>query len=229
MLELKTSTTRNAAGTELYIEFLDATGVFDAVNNPGGFGGDNPARNTLAILYLGYLKKSSGDVEVVPVTFDPKTVSSFTILTTESVQGHLESNLFAVPLFDDEAVYNEGDVVYNEDDGEVQKYVSAAWEAITIEDLLNEASIVQVAKNSMITVLSETFRNELLAEKVMKVRALIKKECGKDEYDDAKLAFDYVDSTLEAAILDFCSGAYAEAQLKIEEILDYQEQYNTNQ
>lgn len=231
MLQLKTAVTRNASGSELYVEFENATGLYDVTTNPGGFGAPNAERNTLAVLFYGNFKLSSGDVEATPLVHDPLTVTSFTLALDRDKNAHLNHYIFALPIFDDEAVYNEGDIVYNNENPSaplIQKYVAAVWTTIAIAELIGE-EVTQKETNSFITPEAEAFVNELSALRLSKLRALVKGECGKDEYEPVRNSYDFVDSLLEGAILDFCSGAYAEAQLKLEELFAYEDSYNEAQ
>jgi hypothetical protein len=232
MLQLKTTTSRNGSGTELYVEFLNATGVYDAGTNPGGFGAPNPERNTLAVIFYGNFKLSTGDVIAVPVVYDPLTVSSFTILLDRSKNAHLNHYIFALPIFDDELEYEEGDIVFNNDNPSapvIQKLnAEDEWDIIQPADLIAE-EVDQKETNSFITPEAEAFENELAALRLSKLRALVNGSCGKDDYEPIRNAYDYIDGLLEGAILDFCSGAYAEAQLKLEEIFAYQDSYNAQQ
>jgi hypothetical protein len=229
MLVLKTKTTRNQAGTEVYVEFLNATGEYDVTTNPGGFGDPNPARNTLAVLFYGNFKLSSGDVVATPLTYDPLTVSSFTLAMERSLNSHMNHYIFALPIFDDEVTYEEGDVVWNNTNPlapVVQKMNSDdEWEEVALVDLIEDEEVSQKESNNFITPDAEAFVNELLGAKLIKLRNFINEECGEDEYKDLDTKFDYVDSLLEAAGLDFCSGAYAEAQLKLEEIFSFEDDY----
>lgn len=232
MLQLKTTVSRNGSGTELYVEFLNATGVYDAGTNPGGFGTPNAERNVLAIVFYGNYKLSTGDVEATPVVYDPLTVTSYTILLDRAKNAHLNHYIFAIPIFDDEVVYEDGDIVFNNENPSapvIQKMNDDEWEIIQPVDLIAEESISQKETNSFITPEAEAFENELAALRLSKLRALVNGSCGKDEYEPIRNSYDYIDGLLEGAILDFCSGAYAEAQLKLEEIFAYQDSYNAQQ
>lgn len=232
MLQLKTAVTRNSSGSELYVEFLNATGVYNAGTNPGGFGAPNPERNTLAVIFYGNFKISTGDVEATPLPYDALTVTSFTLAIDRSKNAHLNHYIFALPIFDDGGTYEEGDIVFNNENPSaplIQKLNSEdEWETITAADLIGE-EVDQKETNSFITPEAEAFVNELSALRLSKLRALIEGKCGKDEYEPTRNSYDYVDSLLEGAILDFCSGAYAEAELKLEEIFAYQDSYNAQQ
>jgi hypothetical protein len=228
-LELKTASSRNQDGSELYIEFRNATGDYDVTTNPGGFGAPNPERSVLAILYYGILRTTEEDIEILPVLYNPLTAESLTIAIDKSKNGHHNFWLFALPIFDDQLTYSIGDIVFNNDDpgnAVVQKLnIDEEWDILSTEDLISE-DVIKKEVNNFVTPEADTFVNELNATRLVKLTKLIEGTCQKAEYDDARDAYDYVDGTLEAAYLDFCSGAYAEAQLKLESIFEYQESYN---
>ncbi len=229
MLQLKTTVSRNGSGTELYVEFLNATGVYDVSTNPGGFGAPNAERNTLAVIFYGNFKLSTGDVLAVPEFYDPTSVTSFTILIDRAKNAHLNHYIFALPIFDDEAEYEEGDIVFDVDNLVIQKLnEDDEWETLQPADLIEE-EVDQKETNSFITPEAEAFENELAALRLSKLRALVNGSCGKEDYEPTRNSYDYVDGLLEGAILDFCSGAYAEAQLKLEELFAYEDSYNAQQ
>lgn len=60
---------RGAVDSQLaFFLMLDNTGVYDAVNNPGGYGTPNPDRANLALFLYGYKYKK--DVDDVPLIID---------------------------------------------------------------------------------------------------------------------------------------------------------------
>lgn len=226
MLALKKKVTRNAAGTELYIEYVDATGLYNVTTNPGGFGAPNPERNTLAILFLGNHKKVEADIPCVPNAYDPITAPSLTIPITREVQGHLNYSLFAVPVFIPMGMYVDDDIVYdvvNPSAPFVKKMIGGIWIPKTTADLLLESTIVQTEGNAFPVAEVEAYVNYLAAEQLKKLRAMINGECGADEFEPLRNSYDYVNGLLYAATQNFCIGAYGEAQINIEEALRYQD------
>lgn len=224
-LVLKTKTTRNQAGTELYIEFLQATGVYAVTTNEGGFGTPNPDRNDLAILFWAEHKGTAEDVLVQAVAHDPSTVSSFTVALTRAINGHLNIWLFAVPIFDVGDTYENGDVVWDNTNPEaaiIKKRVGGVWETILIDDLFDEAEVVNKEINLFPVPEAEAFRNSLNADRIKALEDKVNEKCPEEEYESARTSFDFVDGMLEAAVNDFCAGAYAEAQKKIDKIFEYE-------
>jgi len=227
-LVLKTLVTRNAAGDQLYIEFLNATGAYNVSTNPGGFGTPNPSRNSLAIIFYGNFTKVAGNVLAMPSVNDPLTVTSFTIPLTIDVNGILNYYVFALPIYSGSNSYSAGDVTYDNSNPAapfIKKYDGTTWTTIHAADLVG-TSVDQKTGNALVIPDAERFRNTLNASKVEKLRAYIKKLCGHDEYIAVRNQFDFVDGLLEEATNDVCAGAPNEAQIKIEEILAFQQQLN---
>ena len=98
-LVIKADVTINTIGTELYIEFLEATGVYNDPDNLGGFGTPNPERNSLAMLLVATHKKEAGDVPADVLPYNVETVASYTVLITPEVNGVLNYVILAIPLF----------------------------------------------------------------------------------------------------------------------------------
>jgi hypothetical protein len=228
MLVLKTTQERNQEGTEAYIEFLEATGTYDASTNPGGFGTPNPDRSSFAAVMVAIHRLVNGDVPANILAYDPVSVTSFTIEITPEVNGHLKYDLFLIPFFDEMLTYQEGDITYDNRvpaDPSIIIYQNAQWVSIPKEDLIDSGSdLTQKNGNALIIPVVEEFQNTLDAERLKKLREFIKQVCECEEYDKARLNFDFVDAMLGAALRAFCSGAYAEAQIDIEEILSFKAQ-----
>ena len=226
-LELKRTFTQKADGTEVYIEVVAATGLYNVTTNPGGFGAPNPARNTLALIFYGFHKKSDGDVVVAENTHDPLTVSQYTIPMAKDKNGHLEGHIFALRIFDSIVNYVDGDIVYDNENPAapfIKKRVAGVFVAITEAALIGEVGVVDALEiNEFPVPPAQDFVNELNADQLEKLRAFIKEDCGRDDYEEVKDRFDYVDSLLAISTDDFAALAYNEAQLKVKEIFDYQD------
>jgi hypothetical protein len=227
-LVLKSNTTQNEAGTELYIEVVDATGVYDVDDNPGGFGPPNPARNTLAIVFYGNHEKVDGPVLAVPTAHNPLTVSSFTILLDSTIKnGILNYTIFGLNVFNSGGVYTDGDVVYDNENPAapfIKKRVAGVWEPKTAAEILGDEEAVQTEDNAFPIPAAIEFKDELNRARINKLREKVyEKPCAEEEYRQIREWFDYVDGELELATNDFCSGAYAEAEAKLESIFTLQE------
>lgn len=227
MLELKRALTQKADGTEVYIEVENATGIYNVATNPGGFGAPNPSRNQVALLFYGLHKKTAGDIEAVVNSYNPETVSSFTLPMNKAINGHMELYVFAPLIFNPLGSYTDGDIVYDKEnplDKHLKKRVSGVWVRIEVADLVGEdAEVTTLFKNEFFVPQAKEFVDELNAAQQKKLRAFIYKECGKDDYEELRDRFDFAEGELVAATDDFSAAAYNEAQLKIEELFAYQD------
>ena len=104
-LVVKTNVSIKADGTELYIEFVDATGTYDVSTNPGGFDTPNPSRNSLAAILVAVHALVAGDQEAVVLASNPISSPSFTITLTKAVNGVLKYDLLLIPVFDSNLTY----------------------------------------------------------------------------------------------------------------------------
>lgn len=223
MLILKSDVTQNQAGTEVYVEVVEATGTYDVDDNPGGFGTPNPNRNALALVFYGNHKKVEADVESTLSPHNPLSVTSFTVLITESVNGVLEYYVFALPIFDDGGVYVDGDIVYDNETPAtpfIKERVAGVWVTRVPSELVGKTAIVSLEDNTFVIPDAANFRNALNAARTNKLRSKIAGECGEEEYMQFREWFDYVDGELDMACSDFNTEAYAEAQIKVEAVLD---------
>jgi hypothetical protein len=220
----KTDVTQNSAGTELYIEFVNATGVYDATDNPGGFNSPNPARNTLAAVFFGNHKKVAADVLAVPETYNPLSVTSFTILLNQAKNGHLEYTVFLFEIFDPIGSYVDDDVVWDNQNPSapfVKERVASAWVPVTdLSLLIGNDNVLQANDNTFPIPDAAAFKRALNAARIIKLDAKVNnRACGEEEYAQLAEWYNYVDGVLFAATNDFCSGAYAIAETKLEAVL----------
>jgi hypothetical protein len=226
-LILKSATTINAAGTEVYIEFLEATGSYDADENPGGFGAPNAIRNTLAVFLYAKHKLTSGDIDADIITNNPNTVSAFTINLTKSRNGVLQHIVFALDIFDDEATYSDDDVVYDDSTDVLnpvfKEMVEGEWVVRTLDELIENENVYQVADHAFPIPDAIAFGNELNGEQLL---AYAKRENGLIETDDFDVIFQrfmFVDGTIKSANTKFCREAFAQAQLAIDKVFNVQD------
>lgn len=225
-LVLKSSITQSQDGSQLFIEVVEATGLYNAVDNPGGFGTPNPNRNNLALVFYGNHKRQEQDVLAVPLAHDPLTVESYT-LNLANLNGVVQYYVFAVPVFNPVGVYADGDVTYdNQTPGQpfLKKRVAGVWQTITSADLI--ALSIVVRKDGYAFPIAEMtfYKQGLNKKRLLVLRDVVRGETQTEDYDQLRNEFDYVDSELEAAVLDFCSGAYSEAQFKLETLEGFAKQ-----
>jgi hypothetical protein len=223
MLVLKKKVTQSTDGTQLYIEFFNATGNYDASTNPGGFGTPNPARNTLAMVFYGNFKRVSGDVLAIPLAHDPITVSSYT-LDIVGLNGVLDYFIYAIPIFNPIGTYVDGDIVYdNQATPFIKKRVSGVWVPIQPADVANQTIVVQTEGVAFPIPEMAAYRNDLNASRMSQLQLKIDEGDNADweDYYLTRDGFDYVDGMLDAATKDFCAAAYAPAQVKLEKVEKY--------
>lgn len=85
----------NELGTILYLD--DNTGIYEATENPGGYGAPNTARADLALIVLAKYKASSGDVTITASTYDPETVTQWTFpASTLQGDGYYKFDVYPV-------------------------------------------------------------------------------------------------------------------------------------
>lgn len=226
MLVLKTKSTRSADGTQVFIEFYNATGLYDSVNNPGGFGSPNAERNTLAMLFYGNFQREAADIPAVPFAFDPVTVQSYT-LNIVGKNGVIDFYLFAVPLFTGGS-YSAGDITYdntNPSQPVLQQYNGTIWLPIDITELIGNSTIVQYENHLFPVPEMETYRNSLQRKRLDQVRDnVLDNSDDWEAYHLQRKDFDYVDGTLDASGMEFCSQNYAVAQARLEELENFASQ-----
>lgn len=115
----------NSTGTEMYI--ADTTGEYSE-DNVGGYGGINPIRNTLAVLYSCKYNSSTGSEVVEILPYDPETVETITLNTIKD--GYYEVIAVAVPKTTPTVEGNYGYV-----NGSIVKLVEGQPVAKTIEEV----------------------------------------------------------------------------------------------
>jgi hypothetical protein len=88
--------TESQDGTIIYIP--DKTGNYDGTSNTGGYGAPNTLRTDLALIILGKYKASTGDTVLTFDTYDPKTVTQFSVsgLTTD---GYYQFKVYSVARY----------------------------------------------------------------------------------------------------------------------------------
>jgi hypothetical protein len=231
-LLLKSDTSINALGTELYIEFLEATGDYHVDDNPGGFGAPNPTRNSLAIFLYAVHKKVAGDVAASIVAYNEASVESFTVNINSAVNGVLDFFILAVPFFVEEGVYEDDDIVYDITSPSTpifKKMVEGEWVPILITDLLADETIDQQHDFAFPIPDAIAFSKSLNAQQQIVLTKKINGECVEDDFKEAITKFRSVDSTIKVATDTFCSQGFNQAQIKIEEVLSYQAGLTSNE
>jgi len=140
------------------------------------------------------------------------------------VNGVLNFNIFALPIFDPVLTYEEGNVVYdNQNPAEsfIKEMVAGEWVTRTAEDLVGNDTVDQLNDYTFAVPDAIKFVEELNARKMLKLRSYVKHECEKDEYEPLRIQFEYAEGLLKSATNSFCAQAYNEAQIDIEEIFAF--------
>jgi len=232
MLILKSKPSQNALGTEVYLEVRESTGDYDAEENEGGFGSPNPERSTIALLVYAVHKLLAGNVTASVQAYNPASVATFTIAMSRAVNGIIDYTVFALTFYDDQITYEDGDVVYdieNPSEPFVKEMVLGEWVVRSLPEIIGNANVIQHSDTTISTPAVLSLKNQLLAEKVLKLRAYKKNEIPKEELDDARFRCLYVDGLHRSAMDAFCNQAFNEAQTNIEEILKYESEVLLNE
>lgn len=222
-LVIKTAVSQSQDGLNLLIEFNSATGAYDAGTNPGGFGTPNPERNTLAAIFYANHEREVADILAAPVAHDPLTVSSFTV-PVSAKNGVFHYYLWLIQLYDDQESPVEGMIRYDNEAPAtpfLKKYTSGAWTAsgvVTSVSLISEPALALKEGYEFPFPEMIDYRNSLEETKLIKLKARLNAECGRDDYENIRNDFEYVDGSLDSATLDFCAGVYAAAQETLEDI-----------
>lgn len=226
-LVLKGKVTIKEDGTEVYIEFLNATGTYDVTDNPGGFGAPNPARNSLAVIIYAAHKLTTGDVDATVQNFNPLSVASFTISIDKTKNGVLFWNIFALPIYNSGNTYQDGDIVWdntNPSEAFAKEMVNGEWEARTAKELLGRDTVTQTNQYSFPIPDAIAISERLAADELLLLRNFVYNQCKREDYEPAMVNNRYVEGLLNAATNAFCAQAYNEAQINLEEIFTFETQ-----
>lgn len=93
------------------LTFIDNTGVYDIVDNPGGYGSFNKERNTLAafLAVFAYVQDDDDDPLVVDNS-QPLTADTWIVPTTRD--GYVHSTLLLIDIWNGVDTYAVDDIVY---------------------------------------------------------------------------------------------------------------------
>lgn len=161
------------------VTITDQTGVYDAVDNPGGYGAPNTERADLALALFGWkwAAPDADDPTDTPLDInndDPLNVASWQI--EQSLDGYYYYKLFSVDLWDVATEYTAGHVVYDETYQNFYKALQIStgsqpgaspddWELI--DDLLVEEendSLTVISYNDVITCRAEACWSKVLED-----------------------------------------------------------------
>jgi len=156
--------------------------------------------------------------------YDATSVESYTVLMDRAVNGVLNYNIFAIPIYDPLTTYPEGTIVYNNENPSepfIQQFIADEWVLVNPKDLIGDDTIDQLNDYTFAVPDAIKLVEELNARKMLKLRSYVKHECEKDEYEPLRIQFEYAEGLLKSATNSFCAQAYNEAQIDIEEIFAF--------
>lgn len=201
--------------------FVDTTGNYDAVNNPGGYGTPNAARNTLALFLQVFNNRFDGSPTVIQV---PLTIASYTPTTVATwiativKEGWQQATVYGVPLYDETGatLYAVGAVLYDVSSAQLRQILTVSGTgpytytfAIILPSALGTAGIITAystvlntyAIPSLYTCFNTANDTQLLS----------KKECDFRKWEE-------ISAYISSIRYGFDSGASANAELKVEQL-----------
>ena len=197
----------NSTGTEMYI--ADTTGEYSE-DNVGGYGGINPIRNTLAVLYSCKYNSSTGSEVVEILPYDPETVETITLNTTKD--GYYEVIAVAVPKTTPVVEGNYGYV-----NGSIVKLVEGQLVTKTVEEVYADPLYLNgVSFKTVILARIAITRSRLNLEIVKLYQAKNEDRAHNRVIADKDNQFKFVKGLLEGARYLWCSDNYTGAQLVVE-------------
>jgi hypothetical protein len=155
----------NQGGTTLYLD--DNTGSYHATDNTGGYGSPNTARNALALILIAYYKATSGDIELTPTSYDPVTVTQYTIPTAElQGDGWYQFTVYPVAVKTGAETPSLNDFVYDNAADQLERWNGSAWVTATNSELEDNDETHENVHHAHIPDLFTAFNrvNELLIE-----------------------------------------------------------------
>jgi hypothetical protein len=224
-LVLKVKATIADSGDQVYLEFREATGDYDAIDNPGGFGIPNPTRNSVAVLIKAVHKLTPGDQAATVLAYNPLTVESFTVEMSKEVNGVLNFVILAPDIFDPIGSYVDGDIVYDNQNPSapfLKEMVASAWVPRTIDEIIGKSDVPQINAYKFPIPDACAYLVELNAQKLVLVRNVVKNLCGEEEFALFNTKFQYAEVLMRSADFAFKASAFAEAQSNIDELFTLQ-------
>ncbi len=182
------------------------------------YGGDLDVRANLALVMRATYKKSDGDVDVVPVNYDPLDVATFSIDVTDT-DGVYEFEIVALIEYNGQGL-TTGDLVYDINDAQIKRYDGSQLNVLDFDTLLTYSPTL-FTDDALITSRLTILRDNLELRQLEKLEDYEEHVCEYNDYKRAKQDFDYVRSLRSGAIIDFCRDRKTQAQLKIETAIEF--------
>jgi hypothetical protein len=152
----------NQGGTILYLD--DNTGVYEASENPGGYGAPNTERADLALIVIAKYKASSGAVSITADTYDPESVTQWVFDDLQG-DGNYEFSIYPVAK---KAAQSPtlNTFVYNFTSNQLERGNGAAFVAATYPELETYDAAHETVDHAHIPDLFSAFNriNELIIE-----------------------------------------------------------------
>lgn len=217
-LQLKLSRTSiNNIGTEMYLS--DVTGSYNSETNPGGYGGINQTRNSVALLIQSILHKSTEDVNIEIKEYDPEAVEHFTLLTRED--GYIETIMVAVQKTEPTIEFSYG---WTSVLGLVQ-LVGGLFVPKTPLDLYNDPMFLEATSfKTVLLARMAIYRNKTNLELIRIKQAASNDRSHNREIVDKEREFSFVRGLLEGARYQWCMENYTESQRIVESFTNLTEQ-----
>lgn len=212
----------NSEGTELNL--TDDTGLYDASDNPGGYGSPNPTKNEVATILLANNKRQDeGDVLLTVQDYNPTVDYNYVVELYKD--GWYQVISYGLRLYSVNTSFSLTEAVYDSSSGEIRKILTKSgsgpytytYSVLTPSDLDSETVIkaYESTLNTLVLVtLTECHANALKvffnnANPVTNTTVL----CDDANYN----TYLKVDAYLKSINYSFGFGEYTQAQLKVEQ------------
>lgn len=195
----------------------DDTGDYSAVDNPGGYGTPNTARNALALILIVNYKASTGDEALTPDTYDPETIELWTI-PGNAKDGHVEFKVYAIdayPTGSEPGAPATNDFIYDTTLNRLERWNGSAWVTATNSELTTNDVAHTTVDYPVLGLMWIAFNN---------INKLYISSPTTTNRNDLKDAISDTAAMLNGTIALFAEGAYAQAQKNIEK---YQSRVDT--
>lgn len=195
---------QNQAGTVLYL--ADSTGDYDAGDNTGGYGAPNTARNLLALIALAKYKASTGDVDLTVDSYDPESVTQWTISDNDS-DGHVEIKVYSIAKKTGSETPVTNDFVYDFSGNQLQRWNGSSWVSATYSELEDNDITHTTIDYPVLSAVWVAFNN---------CNKLYISGSSTMSRNDLKAAISDTSAILNGTIALFAEGSFATAQKNIE-------------
>lgn len=212
----------NTEGTELNL--TDDTGLYNASDNPGGYGTPNPNKNEIGIILLANNKRQDeGDVLCIVQPYNPTVDYNYVVNLYKD--GWYQIKSFGLRLYSVNTSFALTEATYDSTSGEIRKILTKSglgpyaytYSVLTPSDLDSDTVIVlyESTLNTLVLVTLTECHAEAIkiffnnANPVTNITVLC---------DDANFnRYLKIDTYLKSINYSFGFGNYVQAQLKVEQ------------